>query len=121
MPYAPNKPCAKAGCPNLTKETHCEAHVNFSKKQHDNRRGSAASRGYDAKWRKLRLAKLAENPLCECENCKRDKKVKRATLVHHIKNALDYPELRLEWDNLESMANDCHEIIEAERGKRWGM
>lgn len=121
MPFAPNKPCAK--CKRklaVPGSPYCKAHQNHSKKQHDIRRGSAAARGYDAEWRKVRAAKLRETPLCECKYCKkRPEVVKRATMVHHDKPVADFPELRLVWENLESMANDCHERIENERGKRW--
>ena len=45
-------------------------------------RGTAADRGYDHRWRKYRLAFLAENPLCvECEKLGM---VVEATVVDHI-------------------------------------
>ncbi len=120
MPNAPLKPCNKPGCPNLTRERFCAKHEglkNEKKKQHDKQRGSASSRGYDRKWQRVRALKLATDPLCECEAC--SKRVRVATMVHHIKPVDKYPELRLEWSNLMSMANECHERIERERGKRW--
>lgn len=49
-------------------------------RSHD-RRGSAASRGYDARWRRARLAFLAEHPLCE--RCTKAGRTTAATVVNH--------------------------------------
>ncbi len=62
-------------------------------------------------WRKLRLLKLTLNPLCE--ECQPQKRLVPATTVHHKKPIDEYPELRLDWDNLESSCASCHSRIHA--------
>jgi len=85
----------------------------------DRQRASATNRGYDADWRRLRDAKLAANPLCECEDCARDKRVTVAQVVDHIQPIAERPELRLAWSNLRSMAKTCHDRHTA-RTRGWG-
>lgn len=41
--------CATPGCPRTVDRGHCSGH----QRQRDQRRGSAASRGYDGKWNRL--------------------------------------------------------------------
>lgn len=52
------KVCATKGCPNLTKERHCPKCSENAKKRlqekKDQFRGTAAQRGYGAKWQKGR-------------------------------------------------------------------
>lgn len=65
-------------------------------------------------WRKLRILKLAENPLCE--ECQRNGKLTRAQMVDHIEpiNKIDPYDLQgiykhpLSKSNLQSMCNSCH-------------
>jgi len=49
---------------------------------HDQIRGSAASRGYDARWRRARLWFLQQNPLCV--ECLKAGRTEAATVVDHI-------------------------------------
>ena len=67
--------------------------------------GSAAARGYDAVWRRLRNAKLDADPLCEL--CR--PKIVRATVLDHIVSFREKLELRLEWSNLRSLCKPCHD------------
>ena len=50
--------------------------------QYDERRGSAASRGYDHTWRKRRLMFLRAHPLCVL--CAEEGRTTAATDVDHI-------------------------------------
>lgn len=73
----------------------------------DSRRGSAASRGYDAAWRRCRSAFLLKHPLCQfCETAGR---VEEATVVDHIITIEDRPDLRLDWSNLRPLCKPCHD------------
>jgi 5-methylcytosine-specific restriction protein A len=62
-------------------------------------------------WQKLRLFKLANNPLCE--QCEREGRITPARAVDHvIPLAVDWS-LRLDYDNLQSLCDytspfDCH-------------
>lgn len=59
-----------------------------------------------ARWLRLRKAKLAESPLCE--ECLRAGRVEPARHVHHVQARKDSPELAFEWSNLESLCVGCH-------------
>jgi len=61
MPRKPRRPCAFPGCPRYAEVgAYCRAHARW----HERARGSAARRGYDARWRKVREMVLREQPLC---------------------------------------------------------
>lgn len=81
-----------------------------ARKQHDAWRGSASERGYDHQWSKLSKAKLAANPVCEmcCHTL--------ASLVDHIRPVRSRPDLRLCWENLQSLCRSCHAIKTAREG-----
>jgi 5-methylcytosine-specific restriction enzyme A len=51
------KPCAHPGCSALTNGRYCAAHEAMHPRPEDVR-GSAASRGYGAEWRKIRIEVL---------------------------------------------------------------
>jgi 5-methylcytosine-specific restriction enzyme A len=58
-------PCAVPYCPKLAeKRGRCVEHA----RQYERDRGTAAQRGYDAAWRRLRLAILARDPICRDES-----------------------------------------------------
>lgn len=81
-------------------------------KRLNDRRGSAASRGYDADWRRLREVILAEEPLCR--RCADMDAVTAATMVDHIVPIEIAPERRLDPDNLQPLCERCHRIKTAE-------
>jgi 5-methylcytosine-specific restriction protein A len=81
-------------------------------KEYDEDRGTAAERGYDAVWAKLRKLKLRISPLCECPDCQSGYlRIRSANMVHHIKEIETHPELRLVMSNLLSMKRECHERL----------
>lgn len=69
-------------------------------------RGSAASRGYDHQWRKVRAAFIAKHPLCY--HCELRGEVIAAEEVHHKLRVADHPKLRLDSTNLQSLCSPCH-------------
>lgn len=95
----------------------------IKKADHDRRRGSAASRGYDADWRRLRLQFLAKHPLCLF--CAKIGRVEAANVVDHIIPIVDRPDLRLDWSNLRPLCKPCHDRHTAVeqafggKGARW--
>ena len=79
------------------------------RRSYDNRRRpSAARRGYDNRWQKLRLRKLATQPICE-NPAKRRGCTDLATEIDHIIpfQGREDP-LRLDWGNLQSLCKSCH-------------
>ncbi len=113
MPSKPLHSCNYHGCPALTKERYCEAHKKQTEAQYEKGRGNSGERGYDARWQKIRLMKLARDPLCEqCLFMGRDE---AAVMVHHR----DRNPHNNGWDNLESLCNPCHDAEhQKERWKR---
>lgn len=80
------------------------------KARFDAGRPSAAKRGYDSAWHKLRHSFLADHPLCQCDECQGGRgRVRLATVVDHIVPIRDRPDLRLERSNLRAMHKECHD------------
>lgn len=99
--------CNVAGCRNLTRNrpARCEIHAK-RERQPDTLRGNSAARGYDARWRKLRLVKLGADPLCE--DCLEQGITTAAVEVHHKLKVADRPDLRLDLENLLSLCTPHH-------------
>ncbi len=115
MPDKPLHFCRHMGCSELVTGTYCMEH----QAQHDREqaaaearytrsRGSAASQGYDAQWRAVRLAYLRRHPLCE--DCLAEGKTTPAVMVHHIV-AIKAGGARLDPRNLRSQCTAHHEEI----------
>lgn len=99
--------CCRPGCPNIAvRRGLCEQHAKevdaeYRKKNPDTR-PSAAQRGYDAKWRKLRAAYLRSHPGCEWpDGCDQ-----AATDVDHIVSLQAGG--RNEWRNLQALCHSHH-------------
>ena len=65
-------------------------------------RESAASRGYDATWRKVRLAHLMANPVCVTPGCGKS--------AYHVDHIIPHQDGggRLDRGNLQSLCHSCH-------------
>jgi len=88
---------------------HCAGVAAERKRQIDRARGTAASRGYDARWQKYRAAFLREHPLCECPDCQAGRlRVRAASVVDHIIPHRGDPVLFWDPANHQAMAADCH-------------
>ena len=72
----------------------------------DRVRGGADARGYNARWRRARIAFLQKHPLCA--ECQREGKLTPATVVDHI--IPHRGDQRLFWDktNWQPLCKDCH-------------
>lgn len=79
----------------------------YQPKQHDDRRGTATSRGYGTAWRKFRTVWLMDNPLCAY--CLKLGKVTPATVVDHI--VPHRGDMALFWQagNHQSLCKRCHD------------
>jgi len=60
-----------------------------------------------AAWRKLRNQYIATQPICE--HCKQAGNYKPAKVVDHIMPRKNRPDLELDWDNLQSLCQRCHQ------------
>src|SRR6266849_1769702 len=65
------------------------------------------STGYDnMAWRKLRASFLKSHPLCA--RCEREGHLTAAEQVHHKLPVATHHELKMSWENLESLCASCH-------------
>ena len=87
-----------------------------------------------AAWLRLREDVLRRDHY-ECQECRRrvlsatakgielpasDRKIRRATLVHHLVHLEDAPELGLVESNLEAWCQRCHDIHHGRTPADWG-
>lgn len=109
MPRRAPRPCSHPGCPNLVREPgerYCAEHRAQHTRQYDRDRGSAAARGYGARWRRLRTMVLARQPICADPfgiHAARGEVV-ASTDVDHI-----VPRRRGGRDTMENLQGLCHE------------
>ena len=103
VPQKLPSPCRHQGCPEITTEGYCQKHKREDVKEYDKRRGSRIERGYTKEWLRVRIMKLARDPLCE--RCLIKGIDKQADIVHHRdrnpRNNMSY--------NLESLCFRCHD------------
>jgi 5-methylcytosine-specific restriction enzyme A len=80
-----------------------------TRRAHDQARGSAADRGYDARWRAYAKSFIAEHPWCQCERCQRSNDPLPAQHVDHV-IAVSGPHDPLFWraSNHRAMSHTCH-------------
>lgn len=106
MALAPLRRCSKPGCRVLVRgESRCERHAQeWNRESGKNKSGDPFYSG--KRWRRLRAAKLQNEPLCA--KCFKQGKVTAANEVHHVKPRLQHPELSYEWGNLECLCKSCH-------------
>jgi 5-methylcytosine-specific restriction enzyme A len=83
MPVKPKHSCSMPGCAALIAEgSRCPVHQAAYYRQQDAGRPSATHRGYDTRWRRLRLRVLAREPLCR--SCRARGLIKAAIEIDHI-------------------------------------
>ena len=126
------KPCGFPGCAALVRPpaNYCPGHQRAAGARERARRGSAAERGYDARWRAYRAAFLRQYPLCgmrpagaerrialggiEWSECKHAGRTRAADLVDHI--APHRGDAALFWDGANHQAL-CFSCGNAKSGK----
>jgi len=112
MPWKPKRPCRHPGCPNLSDQAYCEVHrqgagAAANREYDESRRDKEMRRFYNSPgWRRVRLLKLQQNPVCE--ECFRQGRVTGAVIADHILPAREYASKRLDVDNLQSLCRACH-------------
>ena len=112
------RPCAYPGCPALVIEgSQCEKHRKQIAKQYDQERGTAAQRGYDARWQKARAWYLRRNPLCV--ECQKEGRLMPATVVDHIKPHKGNYYLFWDASNWQSLCKACHDRKTAKEDGRF--
>lgn len=102
MPKRPKSPCKQPGCPNVSDGPYCEAHAKANPD-----RPSAASRGYDSRWRKARKVYLQRHPLCV--RCEQAGRVVPGTVVDHKIPHRGQRSLFWDEDNWQTLCKPCHD------------
>lgn len=107
MPGKPKRPCGYFGCRALSTESYCEEHrkqihLDYKRDRTDKEEQAFYTSG---RWRKVRSLKLSADPLCE--ECKRQGRIKEASMVDHIV-PIKKGGARLDMDNLQSLCRPCH-------------
>ena len=116
MPFKPKKPCSYPGCPRLTSGRYCEKHQKLMNRQYEQyQRDPHTAERYGRNWSRIRNAFLSGHPFCEL--CRRDGRLTKAEIVHHIKPVREGGDN--EEDNLMALCKPCHERLQAKRGDRW--
>ena len=119
MPTAAPTPCRHPGCAAvLATPGYCERHRRLVKKTQDERRGSAAARGYDARWRKARAVFLSLNPLCA--ECRRHGRTVAASVVDHVKPHKGNRTLFWDERNWQALCKPCHDAKTAREDGGFG-
>jgi 5-methylcytosine-specific restriction protein A len=107
MPSRPPHPCGHPGCPKITHERFCPVHMAEHKARERARlanRPSAAARGYDSEWKRIRNAHIEQEP--HCRMCLARGRVVPATVVDHRLAIMDGGDHNPE--NLQSLCTSCH-------------
>ncbi|MBT8489695.1 MAG: HNH endonuclease [Deltaproteobacteria bacterium] len=122
MPY---RQCKKPGCVELVPayggNGYCQKHAKEDeqrarerKRLYDANRGTAAQRGYGAKWQRAREVYLSKNPLCA--HCRKENKIIAAIVVDHI--VPHRGDMKLFWDqsNWQPLC-DYHHNLKTAKGE----
>ena len=111
------KRCNYTGCQGKVKgfkESLCQTHLKQQRTEFEReRRDPSTKKFYNSDgWKRLRILKLHESPLCEfCES--------PATTVDH-KQAIREGTNPYDMNNLQSLCLQCHSRKHAVDGSRWG-
>ena len=111
MPSRSRTPCSKPGCRalipvgsgGLCEDCRKAKHRDYNKRQRDQDAQGFYNSG---RWRKVRLMKLKQDPLCEI--CRPE--IVLGTTVHHIKEIKDGGD-PYDIDNLQTVCASCHNKV----------
>ena len=119
MPTSAPTPCRYPGCPVLLAAPgYCDKHLRSIRRQQDEHRGSAASRGYDARWRKARALYLNRHPLCA--ECRRHGRTVAASVVDHIQPHKGNRTIFWDERNWQALCKPCHDTKTAREDGGFG-
>lgn len=119
MPRKPKRPCSYPGCPKLVDRQYCEEHKKLTDAQYNKYgRDDFTKSFYKTKeWLFVRKRQLTEHPFCE--ECLKQGKRTKATMVDHIQ-PIKQGGQPFAPSNLQSLCWSCHSTKSAREGSRWG-
>lgn len=120
MPTKAKRGCSYPGCTALVATgSRCPQHQRQADQQRnqqiDAKRGTPAQRGYDSRWRRIRMMQLRQHPLCV--ECARQGLTVPATDVDHIQPLAEGGTHA--FDNLQSLCHSCHSKKTAAQSLGW--
>jgi len=118
MPRKPKRPCSYPGCPKLVDGQYCEEHKKLTDAQYNKYgRDDFTKSFYKTKeWLFVRKRQLTEHPFCE--ECLKQGKRTRATMVDHIQ-PIKQGGQPFAPSNLQSLCWSCHSRKSVEEGSRF--
>lgn len=119
MPNQVPYPCRNRKCPELTTEGYCAACKKQNNKQYEKtERDKEAKAFYNTQaWRKLSTDIRKKEPLCR--ECKKEGRVKPATMVDHI-IPISKGGAKLDRNNCQPLCWSHHSKKSAQEGSRFG-
>lgn len=106
VPQRPASPCRRLGCAGTVRPGAAACGQGHAvQKRTVDQRESASRRGYDARWRRIRLMHLRQHPLCANPD-QLPAHIVPATDVDHIVPLADGGSSAPE--NLQSLCHSCH-------------
>ena len=117
MPKKARRQCGVFGCTNFAKDgkSYCEEHLKSESKKYEKYlRGYDAHARYDSRWVKVRNIYIKSHPFCE--ECIKENKFTKATIVHHIIPVSVDENKKYDLENLESVCASCHKKIHDKLG-----
>ena len=122
MPQRPTRPCRMPMCPHLSYDGsgYCPEHRKQERKQYDETRGTAAQRGYDARWQRYRAWYLITHPLCVLCLAKDPPMITASTTVDHVEP--HHGDYTLFWNpaNHQALCKQCHDVKTASEDGGFG-
>jgi 5-methylcytosine-specific restriction enzyme A len=109
MPIGAKRPCLAPGCPELVARGRCARHEQAYQVADRARRGTAAERGYGARWQHARVVFLAAHPLCAPCQKKSPSQLTPATVVDHITDHKGDQALFWNQANWQPSCQPCHD------------
>lgn len=111
----PKKKCNHAGCNNLVSfdVSYCTKHEQVNRKQKYQDRFSKSNEEFQKfyktkRWERTSKQFRLKNPICV--ECLANGIVRKADVVDHIVELKDDWSKRLDWDNLQSLCHEHHNI-----------
>ena len=120
MPMRALRGCSISGCANLVEKAgdrYCKDHKKIYNKNYDKfERKYEHDERYDSRWKKVREIYIKSHMFCE--ECMKNGKLVKASLVHH-KIPIEFGGEKYDFENLMSLCQSCHQKIHRQLGHRY--
>jgi 5-methylcytosine-specific restriction enzyme A len=112
--------CRSPGCPETVRGTpFCADHRGTYSRHSDQRRGTAAERGYDHHWARV-ADQRRDLDAHLCQVCLREQRLTPSQTVDHIVPVHVRPDWRLALGNTQVVCEGCHRVKTNADTRRYG-